>query len=182
MARPRTQSDDDLLSTIETALAAHPAMAPWGLRDVAPAAGMSPAGLLRRFGSKEQLLLALTHRWIERIPGGPTRQGQESAELRAYLNENFAASSSAAARAGLGALLRDLGSPASAALLRDGWSKQARYLSALLAHMALRPEVHPDRAALTLLDALHGGLFRQAVASEPASPDRTLDTLMEGWT
>lgn len=182
MVRPQTQSDVELLDAVHTALAARPAMAPWALRDVAPAAGMSPAGLIKRFGSKEQLLLALTRRWIESIPDGPTRPGDETAELRAYLDRNFAASSSEAALSGLGALMRDLWSPESAALLREGWSRQARYLAALLEHFQMRADVDPHVAALTLLDALHGGLFRHAVALEPASPDHTLDTLLKGWT
>ncbi|WP_083389618.1 TetR family transcriptional regulator [Microbacterium hydrocarbonoxydans] len=41
------------------------------LQDVAPAAGIGPAGLIKRFGSKVGLLHALTRRWIQLIPHGP---------------------------------------------------------------------------------------------------------------
>ena len=181
MVRPQNRSDEQLLDAIGAALAERPAMTPWALQDVAPAAGMSPAGLIKRFGSKQELLLALTRRWIEHIPDAPTALGNELAELRAYLDETFAAPSTAAAISGLGALTRDLWSPASAALLRDGWSKQASYLAALLVHLPLRADVDPHRASLTLLDALHGSLYRQAVELEPTTPTRTLDLLLEGW-
>ncbi len=182
MARPQSRSDEQLLDAIDAALAAHPSMAPWTLHDVAPAAGMSPAGLIKRFGSKEELLLALTRRWIQHIPDAPTVPGDELTELRAYIDENFAAPSSAAAVSGLGALMRDLGSPVAASLLRDGWSKQARYLAVLLEHLPLRTDVDPHRASLILLDALHGSLYRRAVELEPSPPTRTLDDLLKGWT
>lgn len=182
MARPRSRSDEQVLDAIDAALAERPPMTPWALRDVAPAAGMTPAGLIKRFGSKDALLLALARRWIQSIPDGPTRPGDDLAELRAYLDTHFAAPSAAAAVSGLSALMRDLGSPAAASLLREGWSKQARYLAALLDHLPLRPDVDPHRASLTLLDALHGSLYRRAVELDPTPPTRTLDDLLEGWT
>ncbi|WP_267238776.1 hypothetical protein [Clavibacter phaseoli] len=40
----------------------------------------------------------------------------------------------------------------------------------------------PHRASLTLLDALHGSLYRRAVELDPTPPTRTLDDLLEGWT
>jgi AcrR family transcriptional regulator len=182
MARPRSRSDEHVLDAVAAALAERPPMAPWALRDVAPAAGMSPAGLIKRFGSKDALLLALAQRWIHGIPDGPTSPGNELAELRGYLDAYFAAPSAAAAISGLNALMRDLGSPAAASLLREGWSRQACYLAALLSRLPLRPGVDPHRASLTLLDALHGSLYRRAVELDPTPPTRTLDDLLEGWT
>lgn len=181
MVRPKDRSDEQLLDAIEAALVKRPAMTPWALHDVAPAAGMSPAGLIKRFGSKQGLLLALTRRWVAHIPDAPTALGNEVAELRAYVEENFAAQSPAAAISGLGALMRDLSSPAFSELLKDGWSKQCRYLAALLKCLPLRADVDPHQASLTLLDALHGSLYRHAVELDPTPPTRTLNLLLEGW-
>jgi AcrR family transcriptional regulator len=157
-------------------------MGPWGLHDVAPAAGMSPAGLIKRFGSKEGLLLALTRRWIDHIPASPQGTVDALTELREYLEENFATASSTSAVFGLGELMRDLWSPSSAELLREGWDKQTSYFAALLSLLPLQDDIDPQTASLTLLDALHGSVYRGAVDLSPSTPTQTLDTLLKGWT
>jgi len=43
------------LTRTDAALAERTFVEPWGLQDVAAAAGMSPGGFIRRFGSKEGL-------------------------------------------------------------------------------------------------------------------------------
>lgn len=182
MGRPQRASDQEMLDRIDAAVTQRPSMNPWGLHEVAPAAGISPAGLIKRFGSKEGLLLALTRRWIDRVPDSPLGTVDALTELREYVEDNFAAPSSASAIFGLGELMRDLWSPASAELLREGWSKQAHYFAALLACMPLRSETDPHTASLTLLDALHGSLYRRAVDLDATTPAQTLDTLLEGWT
>lgn len=78
--------------------------------------------------------------------------------------------------------MRDLWSPEAADLLREGWDRQARYFEALFRHLPLRRDVDRRTAALTLLDALHGSLYRQAVSLEPTSPEDTIDHLLKGWT
>lgn len=182
MSRPPRASDAELLDRIDAALTLRASIDPWGLSDVAPAAGISAAGLIKRFGSKEELLHALTQRWIDGVPDAPTTPDDALGELHAYVEEHFAAATSSTAVFGLGELMRDLWSPTAAGLLREGWDKQADYLASLLACLPLRPTTDPRAAALTLLDALHGSLYRQAVALEPTPPARTLDTLVEGWT
>lgn len=181
MGRPRTASDEELLERIDTALAQRTSFEPWGLQDVAAAAGMSPGGLIRRFGSKEQLLHALTRRWIDSVPRSPQEE-EPGVELRAYVEANFATASSAAAIFALGELMRDLWSSTAAELLHEGWRRQVTYLEALLGDIPLAPHVDPHVAALTLLDALHGGLYRQAVDLEPTSPTRILERLLKDWT
>jgi AcrR family transcriptional regulator len=182
MGRPRRNSDEELLDRIDAVLTERPSFEPWGLGDVSPAAGISPAGLIKRFGSKEGLLQALAQRWVDTIPDAPAAPGRGLPELRTYVEENFAAAPSSAAIFGLGELLRDLRSPSLAALLRQGWTKQAAYFESLLGRVPLQDGVDPHTAALTLLDALHGSLYRQAVSLEPTNPTRTLDNLLEGWT
>lgn len=157
-------------------------MSPWGLHDVAPAAGISPAGLIKRFGSKEGLLLALGRRWVDCIPDSPAATADALTELRGYLEENFAAPTSASAVSGLGELMGDLWSPTSAELLREGWRKQAHYFGTLLACLPLRDDIDPRSASLTLLDALHGSLYRRAVDLHPNTPTQTLYALLKGWT
>lgn len=182
MSRPLRTSDVELLDLIDAAITERRSTAAWGLKDVAPAAGMSPAGLIKRFGSKEGLLLALTQRWIDRIPTQPLGADDPVIELRGYIKDNFAAPSSSAAIFGLGELMRDLWSPTAAKMLRDGWSKQANYFAALLALLPPRVDLDPHTASLILLDALHGSLYRRAVDLNPTAPTHTLDTLLKGWT
>ncbi|MDF2558593.1 MAG: transcriptional regulator, tetR family [Microbacterium sp.] len=182
MSRPPRSSDAELLERIDDALRLRTSTDPWGLADVAPAAGISAAGLIKRFGSKERLLHALSRHWIDGIPVAPIDPENVRAELHSYGQAHFATASSSAAIAGLGELMRDLWSPEAAELLREGWDRQARYFEALLRHLPLRGDVDRRTAALTLLDALHGSLYRQAVSLEPTSPKDTIDNLLKGWT
>lgn len=46
--------------------------------------------LIRRFGSKEGLLHALTQRWIETAPVATTETGDAHAELQAHVEATFA--------------------------------------------------------------------------------------------
>jgi AcrR family transcriptional regulator len=73
--RPRTASDEDLLqATIRAASRFGPARLT--LADVAAEAGVAPATLVQRFGSKRGLLLALAR-------AGSTASAQELAAIRA---------------------------------------------------------------------------------------------------
>ncbi|MFS0703974.1 TetR/AcrR family transcriptional regulator [Cellulomonas sp. 179-A 9B4 NHS] len=182
MIRPRSVSDDDLLARIDAGLSQRADPTPWSLQDAAVHAGMSPAGLVKRFGSKEGLLLALARRWVALVPTDRTSDDDPADELRRYVRASFDAPSSPAAVVALGELMRDLWSPASAELLRQGWARQAAYVETLLRHVPLAAHVDAHAAALTVLDALHGALYRRAVDLEPTPPDRILDTLLEAWT
>jgi AcrR family transcriptional regulator len=61
MARPRTVSDDDVVAATGRALNRH-GLAGTTLAVVAREVGISPAGLVQRFGSKRELLLAFAAR------------------------------------------------------------------------------------------------------------------------
>jgi AcrR family transcriptional regulator len=69
MARPRGIADEELLAAAEDLLYA---VGPAGftLEKVAARAGVSAATLIKRFGSKRQLLLALNRRWVASIGPG----------------------------------------------------------------------------------------------------------------
>ncbi|WP_439565543.1 TetR/AcrR family transcriptional regulator [Microcella sp.] len=182
MARPRTLSDDELLDRIDAALSTRADGGPWSLHDVAPAVGLSPAGLLKRFGSKDGLLHALARRWIARIPVAPLGDLPAERELRAYVAEAFGAPSDAAAVYALGEVLGDLRSPTLTAALHEGWSAQVRYLEQLLEQLPLPRLRDPHGGAMLLLDALHGALFRHAAGLEPTPATDTLDRFLETWT
>src|SRR5688572_25100359 len=64
--RPRTTPDADVLTAAERALA-RVGPARLTLADVAAEAGLAPATLLQRFGSKRGLLLALQSQRCERV-------------------------------------------------------------------------------------------------------------------
>jgi AcrR family transcriptional regulator len=174
-------SDEDLLGRIDSALSTRSGAGAWSLHDVAPAAGISPAGLIKRFGSKEGLLHALARRWIELVPTAARAEARPEDELRAYVTAAFGAPSSAAAVFALSELLGDLLSPESTVLLREGWAKQARYLGLLLQGLELPRLENPHQGALLLLDALHGALYRHAAELEPTTTTDTLDHLLKAW-
>ncbi|MFT4151095.1 MAG: TetR/AcrR family transcriptional regulator [Paracoccaceae bacterium] len=76
MARPRTHSDDDILSAAQTVLLRQ---GPGGftLSDAATEVGMSRPALIQRFGNRESLMQAIATReveqtrdWLASLPGG----------------------------------------------------------------------------------------------------------------
>ena len=72
VARTRTLSDEQILHLIAHALG--DADNAWTLADAAAAAGLHPATLIKRFGSRRGLLIALSRRWVDSIPTAPTTE------------------------------------------------------------------------------------------------------------
>jgi AcrR family transcriptional regulator len=66
MARPRTVSDDDIIAATVAAIERH-GPARMTLADVAAEAGLSPAALVQRFGSKRALLVAVGRSSTEHV-------------------------------------------------------------------------------------------------------------------
>lgn len=157
-------------------------MEPWTLAEVAPAAGLSPAGLLKRFGSRRGILLALSRRWIDAIPIA-TDVGASPAdeELCSWVARRFAVTEPDQVAQGLVNLLDDLVDDHLRGLLGEGWAKEIRYLSSLLASMGLPRLGDPDRAAALLFDALNGTMLRCATEPGALLPTQALDELMEAW-
>lgn len=184
MSRPRRQSDDEILSRV----AANLASPTWTLSDAAAAAGVHSGTLIKRFGSRQGVLAALSRRWIEGIPTGPTGRGGLS-ELKDWVGANSRSSQDrAGALAGLAMLLEDLRDEELADLLRQGWERQMAYL-ALLVEQAreegqLRHAPAAPHAAQLLLDVGHGALLRAAAqqAGRPTvRPTSAPITLLESW-
>lgn len=185
MARPQRASDEEIVARIAHHLGSRdwPASS-WSLAEVAPAAGLSPAGLVKRFGSRAGLLRALGDHWVTTIPDAPQLPGRPLEELRQFARDGFAAPTAAAAIGGLGDLLADLADDSARAVLREGLERQVSYVALLVEHLALPRTGDPVRAAALLLDALHGGLIRRSAEEDGASPtpDRTINTFLEWWT
>lgn len=182
MPRPRRLPDDELLTRIAASLEQRTEITPWSLADIASAAGIGPAGLIKRFGSKSGLLRALTERWIALIPrDSPTDGESPVAILEEYVAREFGASSVGGAIYALSEVLKELQDPELAALLARGWELQARRLGQLLEAMDL-PRLKDSAVGGTLLlDALHGGLFRSAADPDQNWPLITLKRFTEMW-
>lgn len=185
MARPRTASDEEIVARVAEALAEREwPQATWTLAEVAPAAQMSPAGLVKRFGSRAGLLRALGAHWVAAIPEAPIRQQPPIVELRAFARGTFGAPTAAAALAGIGDLFADLADEGTAASLRAGNAKQRRYVAELLREIVASRAGEPERAAGALLDALHGAMLRWATGGDgtAVTTDDTIDYFLELWT
>jgi len=182
MARPRRDEQQVLLERIAVTLQERQSLEPWTLAEIAPAAGLSPAGLLKRFGSRQGILVALSRRWIDSIPDSPDGQAAPHRELRRWVERRFSPDGPEHVAQGLVNLLDDLMDTQLRGLLAEGWAKEIRYLSALLGQAGLPGLADPDRGACLLFDALNGAMLRHATESAAPSPAQTLDDLMEAWT
>lgn len=161
----------------------------WSLNDAARLAGVHAATLIKRFGSRQGVLAALSRRWIAHLPDGPQGEGG-LAELRAWVDR--AASGPAdreTAVAGLAMLMEDLKDAELSRLLAVGWDKQVGYLAALIAQARAAGDLDrapaPEVAAQLLLDMQLGTTVRAAAHPSPrAAVDRhaLLTQLIEGWT
>lgn len=182
MVRPRRDEQDVLINRIAAALSSREGLERWTLADVAPAAGLSPAGLIKRFGSRGGILRALSNRWIESIPDGPVDPCAAEEELRTWVAGRFAGNDPQGVAHGLVNLIDDLVDADLRDLLAKGWAKEIRYLALLITQLNLRNVRDPAAAAAVLFDALNGVMLRGAVQPDPFAANRTLDHLMEVWT
>lgn len=180
MTRPQRETQHVLLDRIAQALAARNDIRPWTLADIAPAAGLSPAGLIKRFGSRKGVLLALSRRWIDGIPEQPHGSRPARDELRAWVNDRFAPEHACAG--GLTQLIDDLIDDDLRELLIAGWAREQRYLASLLQACELPGVTDPHSCAALLFDALNGASLRHATHTPHAPVRQNLETLMEMWT
>ena len=187
MARPREHSDDDLLDRISAGLA--DASGSWTLAEAARVAGVHPATLVKRFGSKHAVLVALSKRWGSAIPEAPLTHDCLS-ELRSWV-AGVARPLQERSRgvAGLTMLLEDLKDDELSGLLSAGWERQITYLTALIggarADGELTRSPDPRTAAALLLDVVNGSYLRAAASAHPATtvaPQTLVHALMESWT
>ncbi|WP_077489079.1 TetR/AcrR family transcriptional regulator [Sinomonas mesophila] len=181
MARPRRDDESVLLNRIASTLERRRSLDPWTLAEIAPAARLSPAGLLKRFGSRQGILLALSRRWFDSIPDGP--QGRASGdELRSWVEQRFSPSGPDRVAQGLINLLDDLTDERLRELLAEGWSKEIGYVASLLDLTELPRLGDPHRGARLLFDALNGAMLRRATEADAPEPVQILDELLEVWS
>lgn len=183
-ASARNQSDGEILDRIAVSLTS----STWTLADAADAAGVHSGTLIKRFGSRHGVLLALSRRWIESVPTGPTDCGGLP-ELEAWVAAgNAAPQDRAGALAGLAMLMEDLRDDELTDLLRRGWERQVAYLALLVSqaqeegHLLHAPPA--PYAARLLLDVGHGALLWAAAQQSPCAattPKTSLTALLESW-
>jgi AcrR family transcriptional regulator len=125
MPRPRVADDEQLLSAAQQVLyELGPAV--FTLERAAARGGVSPATLIKRFGSKKRLFLELNRRWVASIGPGldaaAAGQATPLARLRAAALWGFADFDSPARTANqLATFALDLQDPAMQELLAAGW-------------------------------------------------------------
>lgn len=185
MARTRTLNDDQILQRVGDALG--DVDNAWTLTGAATAAGLHPATLIKRFGSRRGLLVALSHRWVNSIPLQPTSQDayQELLEWVDSASTSEATGDQVLTRIDM--LIEDLRDPELRQLLHDGWQRTVNYLTALIDRARLdgrmRAGVSSLALAHVLLDCAHGSLLRSAVAPAQKNTDpATTRALLEALT
>lgn len=170
-----------LLGRIARALNRRQSLAPWTLTEIAPDAGLSPAGLLKRFGSRRGILVALSRRWIDSIPEAPRHDRMPEEELRSWVSQRVTPSGVDEVARGLVNLLDDLTDDQLSALLAEGWAREINYLAALLSQSRLSRLNDTQRGARLLFDSLNGATLRQAVEPNSSDPLTVLHDLLEAW-
>jgi AcrR family transcriptional regulator len=137
MARPRVIDDERLLAAAQKLLY-EVGPGAFTLQRVAERAGVSAATLIKRFGSKQQLFLALNRRWVDSIlPGLQAAEADCAsplARLRAAALWGFDDLDSPANTANqLATLALDLQDDAMRELLAEGWLTFEDHLAELAA-------------------------------------------------
>lgn len=183
MVRPRTLTDEQVLDRVSAAF--EQTDTTWTLAGAAVAAGLHPATLIKRFGSRHGLLLALSRRWVQALPAR-ARIPDAHAELLTWAAAiSTGQNSSAQLLARMEMLGEDLRDDELRLLLHQGWTTNLGYLGDLVRccqdHGHLSSRLSADTVACLLLDAAHGALLRAAAHPDPAQadPGRTLSALLE---
>lgn len=189
MARPRKTSDEDLLAAAGAAIGR---LGPrFVLADVAERAGVSPASLVHRFGSKHGLLVAMIDAAVDAARAQPIAAEADDpvAAVRAEAVERYAGLDDAASAANnLAQLGVDLGDAALRARLADLYAAVEARLETLLSRAAdagALPGAPPPPVAARILAALVDGTALRWSAA-PAGSLRArlyadLDAVLAGW-
>lgn len=153
---------------------------------------MSAATLIKRFGSKRGLLIALSQRWVDSIDSDPPVDADESplAALHRFSVGSYIASDNADdAPNHLSSLSMDLGDPELTRLLALGWQRNRSQLEHLITRAVdagdLPHAPDPGVAARTMFALLEGTFLGWTVEPHGSLID-ILDTefhrLTESWT
>jgi len=186
VVRPRQHTNEELLELVGDSLTS--GRGGWTLAEVAADAGVHASTLLKRFGSKHGLLVALSRRWVARLV--TTQQtGDAYLELIEWVaNVADPPSDRERALADMAMLMEDLADDELSSLLVGGWAKQVAYIAGLVreaqAAGRLRNAPDPDLAAATMVDLVNGAALRAAAYPAPREsidPRATTTALLEAW-
>ncbi|PZS04781.1 MAG: TetR family transcriptional regulator [Pseudonocardiales bacterium] len=192
MPRPRIADDEELLSAAGAVLSTS-GPSRFTLQRVADRADVSAATLIKRFGSKRELMLAMNRRWVASIRPGMAEAtaGHDTAlqRLRAAALWGFADLDNAANTARqLASLAVDLQDDDMRALLARGWRVVRRRLTELADDAIDTGDLDaapPAEQAARILFALGEGT-RLAWSVEPrgslvARASADLDAVLAAW-
>jgi AcrR family transcriptional regulator len=193
MARPIETADDALLDAAERALSVH-GPAAFTLARAAELAGVAAATLIKRFGSKRELFVRLSRRWVESLDGEldavEATCGSPLHCVRALALHNYHdLDNPEQAPRQLAALAVDLQDAELRGLLHEGWGKVRTRLERQLAAAATAGELAgsppPDQLARIVYGAMEGGCLTWSVHPEGSLVTRLsadLDALLSGWS
>ena len=193
MARPIAIDEEDLFAAAEWVLLRHGPSA-FSLARAADRAGVSAATFIKRFGSKEQLFLRLSQRWVASLDGAlrqaADRHDSSLGKLRAVALHNYYALDNAATASNqLAALAIDLQNDAQRKLLHVGWEHVRRHLARHARQATTAGELvgAPPSAQLAriVLGAMEGGCLAWCVhptGSLIARLHKDLDALLSAWS
>lgn len=147
----------------------------WTLAGAAQAAGLHPATLIKRFGSRQGVLLALSQRWVDAVPTGPAGC-DPYAELMVWAASlSVGGATSAGVLARIDMLAKDFRNRELRNLLHLGWQRQLDHLTVLVEAAVDRDRLcvttSPRLVAQLLMDTACGALLSAAVAPDPAGAD-----------
>lgn len=191
MARPRVIDDERLLTGAAQVLA-EVGPAAFTLARAARGAEVSPATYVKRFGSKQGLLLALNHRWVQTIAPGldAAVDGLSGADCVREAALWGVAEMDVPARAAnmLATLALDLADPEMRELLDQGWATHHQQLACLVddaVHAGALPRApEPRQAARMLLALVEGTRIAWCVRPEGSLDQRVrlhVNTLLASW-
>ncbi len=182
MARPRTVSDSAILAAAANAVAAS---GPAGvtLAQIGAGVGLTAAALLRRFGSKDQLLLALARHSAEVVPARLAAAGSVAALVDAFTAMAASVRDSAEFANHLAFLLMDLSVPEFQQVARQYTTAVEAAIGTVLRDAAAAGEIHADRVDPGLAHAIHaaynGALITWGMAgAAPGPADQVRDQLL----
>src|ERR1700735_4636494 len=193
MTRPRGIADEHLLTAAQ-ALLFEAGPAGFTLEKSASRAGVSAATLIKRFGSKQQLLLALNRRWVASIGPGMAAaagcQGTALARRRAaalWGFDDLASPVNAASQ--LATLALDFQDEKMRELLAAGWQRIQGFLTRLAQEAIdageLSGRVPAAQVARVLRAAAEGTCLAWSLSpggSLVARLEADLDAILMSWT
>ncbi|GAA2878755.1 hypothetical protein Acy02nite_76860 [Actinoplanes cyaneus] len=182
MARPRTVSDSAILAATANAVAAS---GPAGvtLAQIGAAVGLTAAALLKRFGSKDQLLLALARHSAEVVPARLAAAPSVAALIDEFTAMAASVRDSAEFANHLAFLLMDLSIPEFRQVARDYATAVEAAIAVVLRSAAAAGEIHADRVDPDLPRAVHaaynGALITWGMTgAAPGPADQVRDQLL----